>query len=159
MQVVHVLRGAGRRSRSAVRGYAPLRGGARRPARLPQGPVRRLGGRYPRLHIFLHARLPTVESREEEDVLGAVGIEMQIVVRARRRRRAGGRVVRLLQRLRRSEPLVGPDAGKSLHPESRLGAVQVRPVSFFERTLRRKEKEKERSREIIVGSDVRTQAR
>lgn len=130
-QVVHVLRGPGRGSRSPVRRYAPLRGGPRCPARLPQSPVRRLGGRYLGLHIFLHARLPAVESREEEDVLGTVGIEMQIVVRARRRRWAGGRIVRLLQRLRRREPLVGPDAGKSLHAESRPGTVQVRSSNTF----------------------------
>lgn len=125
-----MLRGARRRSRSSLRRYTPLRGGARRPARLPQSPVRRLGGRYPGLHIFVHARLPAIESREEEDVLGTVGIEVQVVVRARRRRWTGGRIVRLLQRLRRRKPLVGPDTGKPLHAESRLGAVQVRRVDL-----------------------------
>lgn len=125
-----MLRGARRRSRSSLRRYAPLRGGARRPARLPQSLVRRLGGRYPGLHIFVHARLPAIESREEEDVLGTVGIEVQVVVRARRRRWTGGRIVRLLQRLRRRKPLVGPDTGKPLHAESRLGAVQVRRVDL-----------------------------
>lgn len=131
-----MLRGARRRSRSSLRRYAPLRGGARRPARLPQSLVRRLGGRYPGLHIFVHARLPAIESREEEDVLGTVGIEVQVVVRARRRRWTGGRIVRLLQRLRRRKPLVGPDTGKPLHAESRLGAVQVRRVSFLENLQR-----------------------
>lgn len=114
-----------RGSRGVVWGNASLRGGARRAVGLPEGPLRRLGGRYIGLHILMHAGVPTVESREEEDVLGAVGAAMQVVVWPRRRRRAASRILRMLQRLRRREPVVGSDTGKSLHTESRHCAVQV----------------------------------
>lgn len=86
--------------RGAVRGNTSLRGGARRTVGLPEGPFRRLGGRYTSLHILVHAGVPIVESREEEDVLGAVGAEMQIALRAGRYRWTTGRVLRMLQRLR-----------------------------------------------------------
>lgn len=80
---MHVLRRAAIEGgpRSPVRRYAALRGGARRSVGLPEGSLRRLGGRYTGLHILVHAGVPIVESREEEDVLGAAGAAMQIAVR------------------------------------------------------------------------------
>lgn len=111
--------------RRTVRGNSSLRGGARRVVGLPEGPLRRLGGRYTGLHILMHAGIPVVESREEEDVLGTVGAEMQIVVRSGRRRGTTGRILRMLQRLRRRESVVGADTGKSVYAESRYGTFQV----------------------------------
>lgn len=105
-------------SRCAVRGNASLRGGARRVVGLPEGPLRRLGRRYTGLHILVHAGVPIVEPRKEENVLGAVGAEMQIVVRPGRHRGAAGRVLRMLQRLRGCEPVVGPDTREFVHTES-----------------------------------------
>lgn len=112
-------------SRGPVRGYATLRGGARRSIGLPEGPLRRLGGRYTGLHILVYAGVPIVESREEEDVLGAIGAAMQIAVRPGRCRWTTGRVLRMLQRLRRCESVVGPDSGQFIHAESRYSAIQV----------------------------------
>lgn len=127
MQIVHVLRLTVQGSRCAVRGNAALRGGPRRAVGLPAGPVRRLGGRDTRLHILVHAGVPIAEPREEEDVLGTVGAAMPLAVRPGwRRRGATGRFLRMLQRLRGREPVVGPDTGKPVHTESRHGAVQVR---------------------------------
>lgn len=130
---MHVLRRAAIEGgpRGPVRGYAALRGGARRSVGLPEGPVRSLGGRYTGLHILVHAGVPIVESREEEDVLGAVGAAMPIAVRPGRCRWTTGRVLRMLQRLRRREPVVGPNAGQSVHAESRYSAVQVYMLSVF----------------------------
>lgn len=108
-----------------VRGNSSLRGSARRIVGLPEGSLRRLGGRYTGLHILVHARIPVVESREEEDVLGTVGAEMQIVVRSGWRRGTTGRIVRMLQRLRGCESVVGADTGKFVHAESRYGTFQV----------------------------------
>lgn len=106
------------RSRCAFRGDASLRGGARRIVGLPEGPFRRVGGRYTGLHILVHAGVSTVEPREEEDVLGTVGAEMQIVVRPGRHRGTAGRVLRMLHRLRRRESVVGPDTRESVHAKS-----------------------------------------
>lgn len=130
---MHVLRRAAveGRSRCVVRRHSSLRGGARRAVGLPEGPVWRLSGRCAGLHILVHAGVPIVKSREEEDVLGAVGAQMQIVVRPGRCRGTAGRILRLLQRLRRLESLVGPDTGESVHAESRSGAVQVKIFSYF----------------------------
>lgn len=104
--------------RSVVRRNCSLRSGARRTFGLPEGSFRCLGGRYIGLHILVHAGVPIVESREEEDVLGAVGAEMQIVVRPGWHRGSTDHGLRMLQRLRGREPVVGPDAGKSVHAES-----------------------------------------
>lgn len=120
---MHVLRRAANKggSRRTVRGNSSLRSGARRAVGLPEGPLRRLGGRYTGLHILLHAGIPVVESRKEEDVLGTVGAEMQIVVRAGRRRGTTGWILRMLQRLRGRESVVGADTGKSVYSEPRYG--------------------------------------
>lgn len=119
IQVVYMLRCTAieRGFRSVVRGNRSLRCGARCTFGLPEGSFRRLGGRYTGLHILVHAGVPIVESREEKDVLGAVGAEMQIVVRPGWYRGITGRGLRMLQRLRRREPVVGSDAGKSVHAE------------------------------------------
>lgn len=100
-----------------------MRSGTWRVVGLPEGPFRCLGGWYTCLHILVHAGVPIVESREEEDVLGAIGTAMQVAIRSRRHRRAACRLLRMLQRLRRREPVVGPDAGEPLHAESRHSSV------------------------------------
>lgn len=105
-------------SRCAVRGNASLRGGARRVVGLPEGPLRRLGGRYTGLHILVHAGVPIAEPRKEENVLGAIRAEMQIVVRPGRRRGTAGWVLWMLQRLRGCESMVGPDTREFIHTES-----------------------------------------
>lgn len=115
---MHVLRRTEGGSRCAVRGNASLRSGARRVVGLPEGSLRRLGRRYTSLHIFVYAGIPIAEPRKEKDVLGTVGAEMQIVVRPGRRRGTAGRVLRMLQRLRGCEPVVGPDTRKLVHTES-----------------------------------------
>lgn len=102
----------------AVRGNASLRGSARRVVGLPEGSLWSLGRRYTGLHILVHAGVPIVEPRKKENVLGAVGAEMQIVVRPGRHRGTAGRVLRMLQRLRGCEPVVGPDTREFIHTES-----------------------------------------
>lgn len=139
-----MLRSAGRRPRSAFRRHASLRGGSRRSARLSQGAVRSFGGWDLGLYILVHAGVPVAKSREEEDVLGAVGAPMQIAVRTGRHRGTGDWFLRMLQRLRRCQPLVGADSRKSLHAESRLGAIQVRT---FEKS--RDSRARERERELV----------
>ena len=118
---MHVLRRTAVASlgpRRAVRGHAALRGCARRPVRMFTRPVRRLRSGYPRLHLLLHARLPAAQPREEKDVLGAARAALSLAVRSRRWagvRRASGRKLRLLQRLRWHRTLVGPVAREPVH--------------------------------------------
>lgn len=157
---MHVLRSAGRRPRSAFRRHASLRGGSRCSARLSQGTVRSFGGWDLGLYILVHAGVPVAKSREEEDVLGAVGTPVQIAVRAGRHRGTGDWFLRMLQRLRRCQPLVGADSRKSLHAESRLGAIQVRTFEklrlihergplFVESILRKEERSLQNALRII----------
>lgn len=94
-----MLRGARRRSWSSLRRYSPLRGGPWRSTRLSQGSVWSFGRWNLSLHILVHAGVPVTKSREEENVLGAVGTEMQISVRPRRHRGTDDWFLRMLQRL------------------------------------------------------------
>lgn len=113
------------RPRCTVRRYSALRSRSRCPLRLPASPFRCLGSWDTCLHILLHVGLSVTESRKEKDVLGTAGAQMQIVVRSRRPGRPTDRFLRMLQRLRRGQSVVGPNARKSLHAESGLGAVEV----------------------------------
>lgn len=143
-QIVHVLWRTAIEGGSwrTIRGNSSLRSGARRVVGLPEGPLRRLGGRYTGLHILVHAGIPVVKSRKEEDVLGTVGAEMQIVVRAGWRRGTAGRILRMLQWLRGREPVVGADTGKSVYAESRYGTFQVW--------------KKKRKETVVKGNDFRS---
>lgn len=113
------------RPRCTVRRYSALRSRSRSPLRLSPSPFRCLGSWDTCLHILLHVGLSVTESRKEKDVLGTAGAQMQIVVRSRRPGRPTDRFLRMLQRLRRGQSVVGPNARKSLHAESGLGAVEV----------------------------------
>lgn len=125
--------------RCTVRRYSALRSRSRRPLRVPASPFRRLGRRDTRLHILLHVGLSTPKPRKEKDVLGTAGAKMQIVVRSRRAGRPTDRLLRVLQRLRWGQSVVGPNARKSLHAESGLGAVEVTSLRREPTRIRAKE--------------------
>lgn len=92
--------------------------------------VRCISRRYSGLYILLHAGIPVAQSREKENVLGAVRAKVQVAVRSRRIGGTVNRLLRMLQRLRRRKSMVGTNSGKFVHSEPRFSTSEVKDHLF-----------------------------